>query len=132
MMRRPSDQKQPVIHTEFLARKFVVQTSIGTFKAVSPDMKLEQTINRSQKYVYVSERELVYHEILAISNYYSDLTKSKTSKGPTFHHQLASRMSKQLSEEIIKVRELITERGNPNETSRPTPLHNITSGLVVL
>ena len=131
-MRRPSGQEHPVIHTEFLAREFVVQTSIGTFKAVSPDMKLEQTINRSQKYVYVSERELVYHEILAISNYYSDLTKSKTSKDPTFHHQLAGRMSKQLSEEIIKVRELITERGNPYETSRPTPLHNITSGLVVL
>ena len=29
--------------------KFVVQTNKGKFKAVLPDMKLEQTINRSQK-----------------------------------------------------------------------------------
>ena len=47
--------------------------------AVSPDMKLEQTIQRAQKrsngiicqtrwIPYVSEWEVVYHEILAISN----------------------------------------------------------------
>ena len=42
-------QEHPDIHTKFLARKFVVQTSIGTLKAVSPDMNLEQTINLSQK-----------------------------------------------------------------------------------
>ena len=46
---RRLDQEHPDIHTEFLAGKFVVQTSVGTFKAVSPDMKLEHSINRSQK-----------------------------------------------------------------------------------
>ena len=56
-------------------------------------MKLEQTINRSQRSaggtvgqtkaeLYVCEWELVYHEILTISNCYSDLTKSKTRTGP--------------------------------------------------
>ena len=136
------DQEHPDIHTEFLAGKFVVQTSAGTFKAVSPDMKLEQTINRSQKRSagivgqtktesYVSDWELVYNEILAISNCYSDLTKSKIPTGPTLHHELTGRISKQLSEKINKVRKFITERGNPYETARPTPLHNITSGLVV-
>ena len=43
------DQKHPDIHNEFLAGGFVVQTSVGTFKVVSPGMKLEQTVNRSQK-----------------------------------------------------------------------------------
>ena len=46
---RRLDQKHPDIHTEFLGGRFVVQTPVGTFKAVSPDMKLEQTINRYQK-----------------------------------------------------------------------------------
>ena len=46
---RRLDQEHPDIHTEFLAGKFVVQTSTGTFKAMFLDMKLEQTINRSQK-----------------------------------------------------------------------------------
>ena len=30
-----------------------------------------------------------------------------------------------------KVREFITERGNPYETLTPTPLHNITGGQVI-
>ena len=88
---RRLDQEHPDIHTEFLAGNFVVQTSIGTFKAVSPDTNLEQTINLSQKSSggivgqtkigsYASEWELVYHEILAISNCYSDLNKTKTHR----------------------------------------------------
>lgn len=43
------DQEYPYIHTKFLAGKSVVQTSVRTFKAVSPDMKLGQTIYRSKK-----------------------------------------------------------------------------------
>ena len=91
---RRLDQKHPDIHTGFLAGWFVVQTSVGTPKALSPDMELEQTVNPSQKgsdgivgqTKAVSEWELVYHEILAIINLYSDLTKSKTRTGPTLHH----------------------------------------------
>ena len=85
------------IHTKFLPRKFVIQTSVSTFKTVSLDIKLEHTINGSQKSSgsirgqtktesYNSEWELVYHEILATSNYYSDLTKSKTHMGPSLDH----------------------------------------------
>ena len=105
-------------------------------------MKLGQTINRSQRSPggivgqtktesYFLEWELVYHEIITYSNCYSDLTKSKTRTGPALHHELTGRISKQQSEEVIKVRKFITEWGNPYETSRPTPLHDITSGLVV-
>ena len=47
------------------------------------------------------------------------------------HSELTGRISKQLSEEINKVREFITERGNPYEASRPTSLDKITSGAVV-
>ena len=85
-------------------------------------MKLEQTINRSPKSSggivgqtktesYLSEWELVYHEILVISKCYSDITKSKTRTGPTSHYELTGEISKQLCEEIKKIRELITERG---------------------
>ena len=101
--------EHPEIHLEFMKGKFVVQTIPGSFKATSPGMKLEQTINRSQKSSggiigqtktdsYVSEWELAYHEILAISNCYSDMTKSKTHTGPDLHHTLAGGISKQLSE----------------------------------
>ena len=139
---RKLDQEHPDQYPEFHAGKFVVQTSAGTVKAVSPDMKLEQTINRPQKSSggivvqmkidsYVSKWELVYHEVLAISNCFSDLTKSKTRTGPQLHHELAGGISKQLSESMNKVTEFITERGNPYKTLTPTPLHNITGGQVV-
>ena len=140
-MRKP-DQEHADLYAEFHAGKFVVQTSAGSFKAVSPDMKLEQTINCSQKSSggivgqtktdsYVSEWELVYHEVLAISNCFSDLTKSKTRTGPQLHHELAGGISKQLSESMNTVTEFITERGNPYKTLTPTPLDNITGGQVV-
>ena len=114
------DQEHLDISNEFLAGKFVVQTPLGTFKAVSPDMKLGQTINRSERSPggivsqtktesYFSEWELVYHEIIASSNCYGDLTKSKTRTDPTLHHELTGRISKQQSEEMIKVRKFITE-----------------------
>ena len=83
-------------------------------------MKLEQTINRSQKslggivgqtWVLSFRMGLVYHEILVISKCYSDITKSKIRTGPTSHYELTGEISKQLCEEIKKIRELITERG---------------------
>ena len=43
------DQEHPDLCIEFHAGKFIVQTSAATFKAAAPDMKLEQTINHSQK-----------------------------------------------------------------------------------
>ena len=67
-------------------------------------MRLEQTINISLKSsdgivgqtkadFYVTEWELVYHEILAISNCYSDVTKSMTRTGPYLHHELSGTIS---------------------------------------
>ena len=99
------ETEKPEIYKQLDEGKFVVQTNKGKFKAVSPDMKLEQTINRLQKSaggiigqtktdLYVCEWELVYHENLAISNCYSDLTKSKTQTGPESHHELPGSISK--------------------------------------
>ena len=39
----------PHVYEQFMAGKFVVKQSPGTFKSVGADMCLEQTINRSQK-----------------------------------------------------------------------------------
>ena len=84
-------------------------------------MKLEQTINRSQNNTggiiaetktdsYVSERELVYHEILAISNCYSDLTKSKTRTGNDLHHELSGSIGEEINNSINKVVDFIMKR----------------------
>ena len=46
---RKLPQDYPEIYKEFMKGKFVVKTKKGSFNAVSPDMKLEQTIQRSKK-----------------------------------------------------------------------------------
>ena len=83
--------------------KFVVKTTPGTSNAVSPEMKLEQTIPCSKKSqsgiigqtsmeAYVTEWELVYHEVLEISNAFAKLTKVKSEYSEVelpFHHELS-------------------------------------------
>ena len=65
----------PDVYEQFKANHmFVVKTNTGSFNAEAADMKLEQTIQRSKKGAvgttgqtkqsgFVSEWELVYHEI---------------------------------------------------------------------
>ena len=80
--------------------KFDAKNQIGNFSGESPDMKLEQTIQRSKKSAagiigqtrqlsYVTERELIYHGVLAISNVYQNITRAGLSFRETnFHHKL--------------------------------------------
>ena len=39
----------PSVYEQFMLGKFVVQTKPGSFKGISPDMKLEQTMLRLKK-----------------------------------------------------------------------------------
>ena len=81
---RKLPEKFPTIFDAFKVGMFVVCTSDRLFSAVSPDMKLEQTIQRSQKSMggiisqtnqqyYVTEWEIVYHEILSVSNVFKEI-----------------------------------------------------------
>ena len=105
---------------------------LDTFKAVYPDMKLEQIINCSQKSARGTEYwVLCFRMDTSVSWDSSGLIKLKIHTGPTLHSELTGRINKQLSEEINKVRDFFTERGNLYKTTRPTPLDKITSGTVV-
>ena len=140
-MRKLSDE-YPEIYSQVMEGKFVVKTINGAFNSVSPDMKLEQTINRSQKSSrgivgqrkkdsYVSEWELVYYEILAISNCYRNLTKSNIRTGPDIHDELSGNISKERSDHTLSTVEFILARGNPYQTTATTALHNFTSAQKV-
>ena len=74
----------PDVYRAFMAGKFVVKRTHGKFNAVGADMALEQTINRSQKSAsgiicntrkkkFVAMWEIIYHEMLAISNLFREL-----------------------------------------------------------
>ena len=96
MRRLPVDH--PEIHVMFMSRHFVVPQINGSFNAVSPDMKLEQSIQRSQKSVhgiigqtrkskYVTEWEVAYHETLSIV--FRTLTCSNIGSRESYlHHEL--------------------------------------------
>ena len=99
-MRKLPDE-YPEIYKNFLDGKFVVKTGHGHFNAVAPDMKLEQTIQRSKKgaggvvgqmkhEAFVTEWELCYHEVLAISKYHAEITGSvlASSDAEPLHREL--------------------------------------------
>ena len=65
--------EHPEIYELFLSGHFVVKTNTGSFNGVAPDMKLEKTIQRSNKSSggvigetsykkFVIELELAYHK----------------------------------------------------------------------
>ena len=110
---RKLPKNHPEIYKKFMDRKFVVKTNAGYFRAVSPDMKLEQTIQRSKKGSggiigqtkqdsYITEWELTYHEVLAISNCYNDLTKSALFSSDTVlhHRELREQSIKECNESV--------------------------------
>ena len=122
MRKLPRDYSE--IYKEFMKGKFVVKTKKGSFNAVSPGMKLEQTIQRSKKSTsgiigqsrqtsYLTEWELVYHEILAISNIFTSITSHGLGFRETdLHHKLSGSLTKVLSDSVDKVFNFLLERNN--------------------
>ena len=92
-------QDHPEIYERFMQGHLVVKQNNREFNTVAPDMKLEQTIQRSKKSVkgiigqtrqvaYISQLEIVYHEILAISNSFRQLINPEVGyRGTGTHHE---------------------------------------------
>ena len=86
--------EHPEIFSYFMQGQFVVKDREGRkFTAVSPDMKFEQTINRSENgpgghvidvgsgdASLVAEFELLFHEITGITNLLNSLTNQGIMK----------------------------------------------------
>ena len=82
--------RAPEIYQAFENGSFAVRRGPGKFNAVGADMALEQTINRSQKSAsgiigctrkkkFVAMWELIYHEMLSISNLHREMSGVYTS-----------------------------------------------------
>ena len=129
----------------YLEVKFVLKARAGHSNAVSPDMKLEQTIQRSKKSSggiigetnqgnYITEWELVYHEILAISNCYNDLTcvnHGLENDISPYHHELFGGLGKEMNEAIAKVTEYMNERDNPFLTRSSSNMYFYSTGQLI-
>ena len=99
-------------------------------------MKLEQSIQSSQKSAggiigqtrqvrYVSEWEVIYHEVLAITNAFRHLTKSNLGSQDTqLHHELAGNYCKVFNSQVQKVLLFLRARCNPYFPTSLPQLHN--------
>ena len=135
----------PEIHVVLMSGHFVVQQINGSFNAVSPDMKLEQSIQRSQKSVhgiigqtrkskYATEWEVAYHEILSINNVFRTLTCSNLGSRESYlHHELVGNYSKIYNSHLLQAYEFLESRGNPYdlEINYNSQLYNTATGAVV-
>jgi hypothetical protein len=126
------------VHIKFLAGKFVVKRTCGFFKAIGADMCLEQTISRAQKghagiigstrkKLFVAEWELIYHEMLAVSNLHREVSGAK---GNTYelaaNHEFSTYQTESRENKICDMVSLISAHENPfvMPCHQPT-LHNI-------
>ncbi|KAH3704725.1 hypothetical protein DPMN_079787 [Dreissena polymorpha] len=99
-MRRLQDTA-PDIHSNFMKGMFVVKRTSGKFRAVVADQSLEQTINKSQKSSggiigssrkkdFVSEWDMIYHEMISVSTLHRELGRAKPFLHElTVHHEFS-------------------------------------------
>ena len=141
MRRLPTDN--PAIYEMFMKGYFVINESHRKFSGVSPDMKLEKTVQRAQKsssgiigqtrqISYVSEWEVVYHEILAISNTFRRLTNSALGASESeLHHELDGNYAKIFNAQVTNITNFLIASGNPYLPDSQPQLHNIISSVRV-
>ena len=120
---------------------FVINENHRKFSGVSPDKKLEQTIQRAQenssgnigqtrRISYVSEREVVYHEILAISNTFRRPTNSTLGGSESeLQHVLDGNYAKVFNAQVTNITNFLIARGNPYLSENQTQLRNIISSV---
>ena len=78
------------------------------------------------------EWELVYHEILAISNIFTSITIHGLGFQETeLHHELKRSLTKVLSDSVDKVFNFLLEKNNPYEVKETTKLHHFSTGHIV-
>ena len=90
-------------------------------------------IGQTKQEVFVTEWELAYHEVLAISKCYRNITGSllANSEADLPYRKFTTRSVAEYNEAVNKVITFTKEKGNPYITSANTKLHHFTSGQLV-
>ena len=90
-------------------------------------------VGQTKHEAFVTEWELCYHEVLAISKYHAEITGSvlASSDAEPLHQELRKTSILEYNDDASKVVAFINERGNPDLTSACSTLHHFTSWQVV-
>ena len=131
----------PASYEIFMKESLVINETHRKFSGVSPDMKLEQTIRRVQKsssgiigqtrwISYVSKWEVVYNEIIAISNTFRRLTNSTLGESESeLHHELDGNYAKVFNAQVTNITNFLVARGNSYLPESQPQLRNIISSV---
>jgi hypothetical protein len=117
----------------------VVKQTTGKFRTVGADQSFEQTINRSQKSSggiigttrkkdFVTEWEIIYHEMLAVCNLHREISGTKSLQHElTIHHDFSTSEIDAREKNISNMMEYIEHYENPFNVQHDTEmrLHNI-------
>lgn len=126
----------PDIHENFCRGKFVVKHTIWRFKSVGADIALEQTINRSQKSqsgiigmtrqkAFVTKWELMYHEMLELSNLHRYVSGFKTEDEIDLNHNVSDHETWAGEKNVQHLIDFIIRHEDPFQTPfQQTELHN--------
>ena len=144
------EDKAPDVFRKFKEGFFVVKDKEGSFNAVAPDMKHEQTNSRATKsqggYVgetrnlqYMIEYVLVFHEVVEISDTFRDLmhdTSMNHSEVALIHHDLLGQKAKTYNKNLIKLLTYMSKNQNPYSLrflnqSPPVKMHHLISKQLI-
>ena len=131
------EKEYPQLYILFKEGNFVVKSKEGTFNAVAPDLKLEQTIQRAQKdpkgiigqnrkREYVAQWQIIYHEMPQRVSFFYDITQvCHSSSSETYiHHELNDTTINDMNNCISKLVKVLNKDGNPF-TVAEINLHNV-------
>ena len=137
------EETAPTVHQAFVDGKFAVKRTPGSFIAVGGDMALEQTINKSQKSPagiignsrkkrYVAKWEILYHEMLAISNLHRDISGShSTNYDLEVNRNFSAATTASDERDIVSIIDVIERNENPfASTVQTSKLHNLMTNEV--
>lgn len=131
-------QIAPEVYSANMEGKFVIKRTRGNFTAVGADLALEQTINRAQKSAsgiigssrkkkFVAKWELIYHEMIAITNLHRRLAGIGSSSYELEVNRSFSKATTEFEEGNIQaILDVVEKNENPFITPpKEKRLHNI-------
>ena len=136
-------ETSPTTHVAFMEGRFAIKRTPGSFNAIGADMALEQTINKAQKSSsgiignsrkknYVAKWEILYHEMLAITNLHRKLSSSFQNSYEQDVNRSYSAASTQSDEKDIQaIIDVIHRNENPFSATFCKNLHNIMTNEIV-
>ena len=133
---RNLEESHPDIYANFMNGSFSIKDTTHQFVAVGGDQKLEQSINLSSKCSdsiighskqkqFFTEWNLIYHEMMAVKNFFREYADVHATNSDSYqHHQSSHAFTRKHEANVQSMVKFIDEKGSPVTTTSDTELQN--------